>query len=184
MSDNVQGHLLVASPHLPDPNFFRTVVLMVDHSDEGALGVVLNRVSDTSLRTVWERVCGSRCMSKQNLFVGGPVEGPLMALHTFADLDGVEIVPGLYFTSEKASLENLVENARDPFRIFTGYAGWEAGQLDTELRVGGWLTTKTQKTQVLGDHDQIWQDVTHEIGAEITRQATRFRHVPVDPRSN
>ena len=79
MADNAQGRLLVASPHLPDPNFYRTVVLMIDHSHDGALGLVLNRVSDTSLRTVWESVVGSECGTQQHLFVGGPVDGPLMA---------------------------------------------------------------------------------------------------------
>jgi putative transcriptional regulator len=157
---------------------------MIDHSHEGALGVVLNRVSDTSLQTVWESVCESDCVSEQNLFVGGPVEGPLMALHTDAELDGVEVLPGLFFTSEKASLEHLVEQVKTPFRIFTGYAGWGPGQLDAELRVGGWLVAETCCKQVLGDDDELWQHVTHRIGAEITNQSMPFRHIPADPRSN
>ena len=92
---NIQGSLLVASPHLPDPNFYRTVVLMIEHSDDGALGVILNRISDTPLRRVWESVCNSECVSNEHLFVGGPVEGPLMALHRDMNLEGVEILPGL-----------------------------------------------------------------------------------------
>ena len=181
---NIQGSLLVASPHLPDPNFYRTVVLMIEHSDEGALGVILNRVSDTPLRRVWESVCESECVSNEFLFIGGPVEGPLMALHTNAELDGLEVIPGTFFTSEKTTLERLVEIPDSQFRIFSGYSGWGAGQLDTELKMGGWLTAHAKARQILGDFDELWQNVTHAIGAEITDRALGIRHRPSDPRSN
>ena len=181
---NIQGSLLVASPHLPDPNFYRTVVLMIEHSDDGALGVILNRISDTPLRRVWESVCNSECVSNEHLFVGGPVEGPLMALHRDMNLEGVEILPGLFFTSEREVLEQLVEAPADRFRIFSGYSGWSAGQLDAELKMGGWLTTSANANQILGDFEELWRDVTHSIGAEITDRALGIRHIPVDPRSN
>lgn len=182
--DSLQGSLLVASPHLPDPNFFRTVVLIIEHNEDGALGVVLNRVSNTPLSKVWESICGADCISQDHLFVGGPVEGPLMALHGDAELDGLEVVPGIYFTSERSSLEQLVGNSSQRFRMFSGYAGWGAGQLDAELRVGGWLTAPANPRQVLGDVDELWHNVTHAIGSQITDQALRIRHKPNDPRNN
>jgi putative transcriptional regulator len=182
--DYVTGSLLVASPKLPDPNFYRTVVFMVEHSEQGALGVVLNRESNTTLRRIWEDISGSACKSDRRLHIGGPVSGPLMALHCDRELEGVEVIPGVYFSSEKDTLEALVAQSEKPFRMYSGYAGWGAGQLDGELHVGGWLTAQAHWDHLFKDHADLWQEVTHAIGAEITDQALRIRHVPSDPRAN
>jgi putative transcriptional regulator len=178
------GSLLVASPRLPDPNFFRSVVFMIEHGEGGALGVILNRPANTTLRHVWESIADSVCKSDRCLHVGGPVDGPLMALHNDAELDGIEVIPHVYFSSERSTLEALVAQREKPFRIFSGYAGWGPGQLDDELQAGGWLTTRAHRRHIFQDHEDLWQDVTHAIGAEITDQALRIRHLPVDPRDN
>lgn len=181
---SIQGSLLVASPHLPDPNFYRSVVLMVEHNEEGAMGLVLNRVSDTSLRTVWESVENADCNSEQYLFVGGPVDGPLMALHADPSLEGFPVIPGINFTTDRDSLKTLATRPTHDYRIFSGYAGWGPGQLDAELEVGGWLVSPGDAEDVLGDEDELWKRITHAIGDRITRQAIRSRHVPADPQAN
>ncbi len=76
---SLRGNLLVASPHLPDPNFFRSVVFIVEHQEDGALGLILNRVSPQRLKEVWETASEAPCVSDQYLRIGGPVPGPLMA---------------------------------------------------------------------------------------------------------
>ncbi len=182
--NNLTGSLLIASPKLPDPNFYRSVVFIVEHSEQGALGVILNRESDTSLRRVWENIPDSICRSKRHLHIGGPVEGPLMALHPDSELDGVEVIPDVYFSSEKSTLEALVAQREKPFRIFSGYAGWGTGQLDGELLAGGWLTTSANRQHIFADHRDLWQQITHAIGAEITNRALKIRHQPTDPRDN
>jgi putative transcriptional regulator len=181
---SLTGSLLVASPKLPDPNFYRAVVFMVEHGEGGALGVILNRPGNTTLRHVWESVADSVCESDRYLHVGGPVDGPLMALHDDADLDGMEVIPHVYFSSERMTLEALVAQQEKPFRIFSGYAGWGPGQLDDELKAGGWLIARTHPHHIFQDHDDLWQNLTHSIGAQITDQALRIRHLPVDPRAN
>ncbi len=182
----LKGSLLVASPHLPDPNFYRTVVLMVEHTEEGAFGLVLNRVCDARLDDVWNSVGGTRCHSDQFLRVGGPVEGPLMALHTLTNLEGIEVIPKVYFSSQKSDLEFLVEHPEPPFHMFSGYAGWGPHQLEEEMQRGGWLTTPAHWEHVFArdDDDELWRRVTHEIGAEITNQTLKIRHAPIDPRNN
>ncbi len=82
----LQGSLLVASPHLPDPNFFRSVVFMIEHESEGALGLILNRVTNTTLKTIWAALEEREIENEQFLHVGGPVEGPLMALHALTPI--------------------------------------------------------------------------------------------------
>lgn len=81
MTNSLEGHLLVASAELRDPNFFQAVVLLIRHSEEGALGLILNRRTTATIRQVWEQVSDIACTSTQPLHLGGPVQGPLMALH-------------------------------------------------------------------------------------------------------
>jgi putative transcriptional regulator len=182
--DHIKGAFLVASPHLPDPNFFRSVVLMVEHSDEGALGLILNRVTNTTLKEVWQSVGQASCETDQHLYLGGPVNGPLMALHADPNLEGTEVIPHVFFSSEKQTLEALVLPPARQFRIFSGYAGWGPGQLEQELRVGGWLVAAAHSHQIFGNEEDLWRQVTHAIGSEITHGALRIRHVPSDPQCN
>lgn len=181
--ESLKGFFLVASPHLPDPNFFRSVVLMVEHSDQGALGVILNRATHTTLSEFWSEVGELSCRREDPLYVGGPVEGPLMALHDVADLEGIEVIDDVYFTSDRDAMQTLV-NSRQSFRIFSGYAGWGPGQLESELQIGGWLTCPATREQIFGDADDLWRQVTHAIGNEITDRALKIRHQPADPRCN
>jgi putative transcriptional regulator len=183
--DSLQGQLLIASPHLPDPNFYRSVVLIVEHQEEGALGVILNRVGSRRLEEVWRTACESECRLRDHLRVGGPVEGPLMALFSDSALEGHEVVPGVYFSSERDVLESLVMQDESTCRIFSGYAGWGGGQLDEEMRVGGWLTAPAHRDHVFDkDEETLWQRVVNTIGDEITRNALNIRHVPTDPSCN
>ena len=95
---SLKGKLLVASPQLSDPNFHRTVVLIIEHNDEGAFGLVLNRTSSKTIKQVWERVTDEPCESDQPLHVGGPVGGPLIAVHqhaVFSDLQLPDLLDGL-----------------------------------------------------------------------------------------
>ncbi len=79
---SLQGYFLIASPHLSDTNFRRSVVLLLKHSDEGAFGLVLNRPTDSLLSEVWELISESPCKLGEAIHIGGPVGGPLMALHS------------------------------------------------------------------------------------------------------
>ncbi len=137
--ESLQGLLLVASPELADPNFRKTVVLIVRHSaDEGTLGLVLNRHTSTSVRELWQRMGQENCKRDTPLSLGGPCEGPLMALHTDAQVAELEVLPGLYFTASSDQLRALVDEDENagPARFFFGYAGWAAGQLEMELQAG------------------------------------------------
>ena len=89
---SLKGQLLLASTQLVDPHFSHTVIFLIEHDDQGAFGVILNRMSDRRLGDIWEHL-GDR---DQPINLGGPVKGPLIALHSQASLAEAEILPGIY----------------------------------------------------------------------------------------
>ena len=180
----LSGHLLVASTELPDPNFAQTVVLVVEHDENGALGVVLNRPSNYTLKEIWEQVTDQACDSEQPLNLGGPLVGPLMAVHTVDFIADKGILPGVYFSTDKDSLLKLVGQNHQPYRIFTGYSGWGKGQLDGEVANGDWLVTPATVESIFAGGDDPWEVAVRDIKDQELIRALRIRHVPVDPSAN
>lgn len=182
---SLQGQLLVASPHLPDPNFYHTVVLMIQHNEQGALGVVLNRPSASSVREVIARVSDVPCSTDDPIGVGGPIEGPLMAVHQLRSCSETEVFDGVFFATQRDNVLQLVQREDSPFRIFSGYSGWAGGQLEGELKAGGWLTVPANAQYVFHTElDQLWKKATQEIGARILGSTLNIKHIPDDPSMN
>ena len=135
--------LLVSMPQLTDPNFARTVVLLCEHSPEGALGLVVNRPSDIMAA---EAVQMEPPLVKANdlpLLIGGPVEperGWILTT-TLPEVEHKALGSSLYLTASPALLRSALERNPPPRRtlVLAGYAGWEAGQLDSELAESAWL---------------------------------------------
>jgi len=105
--ESLEGHLLVAAPQLLDPNFARALVLLVEHNQEGAFGVILNRPVGKTLQELWREVGSAPCHSHHPIYLGGPVPGPLLSLHTDPDLAETEPAPGVYFAAKKQHLDKL-----------------------------------------------------------------------------
>ncbi len=182
--ESLKGHFLVASPHLLDPNFVRTVVLLMHHNEEGAFGVVLNRPTESTLKELWSKVGETSCDSDEQVHLGGPVTGPLMAVHTDESLAEMEIVPGVYFAAQRDHLEELVKQHEHPFRFFVGHSGWGGGQLEDELKQGAWLTTPATPDFIFYGSDDLWRKVTQHIGRTILTSALRLKGLPQDPSAN
>jgi putative transcriptional regulator len=179
------GRLLVATPLLRDPNFFRTVVFLADHGDGGALGVVLNRPTETTLTDVlplWETAASS----PPSVFLGGPVspEGALALAHVgsvgrpddgFAplvdgfgavDLDGDPAILGPYLAG---------------LRVFAGYAGWGPGQLEGEIAEGAWYVVDAAPDDVFSSApSDLWARVLRRQGGDLALVST----FPADPTMN
>jgi len=181
---SLQGQFLVASPHLADTNFYKGVVLMIKHDDEGAFGLILNRPTENTVAEVWKMVGEEEVDCPQPIFLGGPVSGPLVALHRLKSAAEAEVLPGVYFAAHKDKLQKLVRQTTKPYRFFTGYAGWAGGQLEEELTAGGWLTAKAKKDLIFRDADDLWEQVTRTIGEGILNKAIKLKHVPEDPSLN
>ena len=118
---SLQGQLLVASTTLVDPNFFHTVVLIVQHNEEGALGLVLNRPLRTTIKEMWEQVAEEDADVDGVLHQGGPCEGPLMVIHG-DDVQGeIEVTKDLYFCTSRDRVEQLMSEGGTRMKFFVGH---------------------------------------------------------------
>lgn len=176
--------LLVAVPQMSDENFRQTVVLVLEHSEHGAIGLVLNRPTDFKLTDLWQQMTGKKAKAVGTLFIGGPCEARLVALHTLDQWGNNEILPGLFLTHEPADLEKLLVQGTDPLRLFTGCAGWGPGQIERELAEGTWFVVDAQMGTVLADPDRLWRKVTDEIGKRICFTERERARLPIDPELN
>lgn len=181
---SLTGKLLVASPDLDDPNFKQTVVLVADHDDEGAFGLVLNRPSTVMFKTAWKQWTEEPCSIDSPLLVGGPVRGPLSALHTDPTLSEHEVIPGVYIARDRDLLAALVAAEAQPLRVFAGYSGWGPGQLEAELDTGSWSVTAVTHDFVFGDASTLWDRVTRHSADERLLGWLRVRHPPARPEEN
>jgi putative transcriptional regulator len=164
---SLQGQLLLASSKLLDPNFVHTVILMVQHSEEGALGLILNRPLETTIKQVCEQPpLELPCTLDSPLYKGGPCDGPLMVLHNHEIGGQIEIVPDVHFTTDRSQIEPLLTSEGADVKCFVGYAGWEAGQLENEMETGSWLTLPADKGQIFqddGDDDGLWSKLMAKV---------------------
>ena len=181
---SLRGKLLVANPALPDPNFHRTVVLMLEHSAEGAVGVVLNRPTATDVGDAvpeW----GAFAAEPPVLFEGGPVQ-PQAAI-CLAEVAGAGATPqwhpvlGEVGTLDLTAHEDDVTPPVSRLRVFAGYAGWGAGQLEHELDLGAWFTVDAGPDDVLsGEPRMLWPRVLKRQGGLLAALAS----YPDNPRVN
>ena len=181
---SLQGYFLAASRSLADPNFVRTVVLMLEHSSAGAAGVVVNRPTGATLAEIAEQVLDGPDDWDKPIFLGGPVPGPLVCVHDQEAFSEHQVLPGLFVATHRDALDLIVRKAQLPVRLYSGHAGWGSGQLEGELEAGGWLYTRATKDDIFAEHDTIWKTVTQRIGLEIMAPDLDFEHVPPDPSLN
>ena len=157
---------------------------MIEHDEEGAFGVVLNRPTSKTIQEVWEEVAESPCECNARINMGGPVMGPLLAVHTNASFAEAEILPGVFLASQREYLDQLVRDYKCDFRLFSGYAGWGEGQLESELQQGGWITRPATNDYVFADADELWEQVGKDITREVLQGALHIREFPEDPSLN
>ncbi len=194
---SLKGRLVVATPVLGDPNFARTVALVLEHGDHGALGLVLNRPSEVALGAPlsrWRELASPPGV----LFVGGPVSREavigLARLAGRGPGSGIPGIPGIPGGARGVQPVvgdlNVVDLTADPdqlapsvaaLRIFTGYAGWGGGQLEAEIGQRAWFVVDAAPTDAFSSTpDGLWRDV-------LRRQAPalrRFSLYPADPSLN
>jgi putative transcriptional regulator len=182
---SLQGQLLVASPRLVDPNFFHTVVLLVQHSEESALGLVLNRPLQTSVKAMWREVAeGEECEIEGALHQGGPCEGPLMVLHTDDASAEIEVGGGIYFCTSRDRIERLVHEGSAQMKFFVAYAGWTAGQLESEIEEGSWLALPGNPEAVFAGDEHLWSDLIRAISRAGVSGMVDPKRIPDDPSVN
>ena len=181
---SLQSHLLIAGAELAEP-FQRAVVLLVRHNDEGALGLILNRSTNAELKDTWSKVSEVPCHRHALIHVGGPCEGPLVALHTSEFLMELEVLQGVYFCAGKDKLERLAaQQDGTPVKFFAGYSGWSAGQLENEIARGSWSVLPARPEHVFQPDDELWRRVSREVADLAWRQTLHIKQAPKDPSLN
>ncbi len=158
----ISGRLLVASPMLGDPNFARTVVLMLAHGDEGALGLVLNRPSEVDVGAVLPEVWLDVAPDPRVLFVGGPVapDSVIGLARVRGEGEGYVAMAGGLVTVDLERTPDSIADGVSATRIFAGHAGWGPGQLEGELTVPGWIVVDAEDGDPFTDDpDGLWRVV-------------------------
>lgn len=182
MNNSLRGHFLLATRHLHDPNFFRSAVLLLEHNEEGAMGVVVNRPSSVN---VAHALSGHFDVPNSDdvIYVGGPVEpSALSMLHNnpaWGDQE-LSILPGVYIGSSAQAFEEIVisgqKNASCQYRIYSGYSGWGEGQLEGEVSRGDWFTLQASPDFVFSNNPyETWEQLLSQF-----HKAHRLLPIPTD----
>jgi putative transcriptional regulator len=169
---------------MDDPNFFRSVVLMVQHTDEHSIGLILNRPTDFSLEKVVSMVCEEKCVHDGKLYCGGPVEGPLIALHDNPNISGESCFDGVKICTRQEDLIMLFQSKTSKLKLFDGMAAWGPGQLEEELETGSWLVTDIDADVVLGNEPEIWDTLVRRIGQDVLLVDENITDTPTNPEWN
>ncbi len=178
--ESLQGKLLVSSPSLIDPNFRKTVVLVAHHDDEGAMGLVLSRPSDVAAAEAVPLLEGLPG-AEGPVFVGGPVQPEaFMVLAEFEDVEeaAAPIMDRLGFMPSDSEPDDL---SIKRLRLFAGYSGWSAGQLEAELEETAWIVVDAETDDAFADDpDELWRTVLHRKGGPFSL----MENMPFDPEMN
>lgn len=177
----LQGHFLVATPYLGDPQFHGGVIYLCDHNKDGALGVMVNRPLDISLGEILEQLDMDGAELEEPVFDGGPVQPERgFVLHppgrAWANTTAVE--EGIMLTTSRDILQAIGEDAGpERFRVTLGYAGWGEGQLESELASNAWLTCPATPDLLFDtDWSQLYSAVLRRLGINLNQLSESVGH--------
>ena len=162
--------LLLAMPQLQDPNFIKSVVLLCEHREEGAMGLVVNRCTDTLASAIVQLEPMPKGDSALPVWIGGPVDparGWLLLAENLGD--GIEVSPGLYLSASRDLLRRVIQDRElaNRCRFLVGYAGWGPRQLDSELAASAWLTVPVDKELMFETPgEEMWEVAIRRLGIE------------------
>lgn len=179
----IKGRILASEPYLPDPNFERTIILLTENNEEGSVGFVLNKPSETLVSEVIDTIKNIEA----RVYIGGPVQqDTLHFIHRIDSIvDAIKIVDGIYWGGNFEQLLSMIENHQiDPFDIkfFLGYSGWSPGQLDEELKADSWIVSDkvTQDLIFETPPEMMWKKSLQSLGGRFSV----YSNYPVDPNMN
>jgi len=181
MDDSLRGKLLVASPALSDPSFDRAVVLMTEHSEDGAMGIVLNQPADSAARDLMPSL--EEIAHDDPLFIGGPVQPQaVVLLAEFADTSAAAwiVVADVGLASADTEFDDLGDAVRRG-RFYAGYSGWGPGQLEAEIELDSWIIEPPLPAELFPDDpESLWSDVLARKGGSYML----ISRMPEDPSLN
>ncbi len=187
--ESIEGKALVASPYLTERNFLRSVVYILRHDKDGAFGLILNRPTELTVGDLMERFSDDPHTNVEPIYNGGPVEGPLLVIHDRAEgaeADDFEFCAalGLFVATDQDVIFDIWETEDCKYRCFDGYSGWGAGQLESEMKAGGWLVWDCPPETVFADPESMWKQAVQQIGRDILAVQIDASRIPGDPSAN
>ncbi len=179
----IQGRLLISEPFLSDYYFKRSIVAILDHTEDGTIGIVLNKEIGVKLSDVFKDI------PKNNfhLYLGGPVRTDnLYYIHKIGKKinNSIHITEGIYWGGDLDSVKELIEQGQlhdGNIRFFLGYSGWAPLQLDEELKLNSWIVSRTHISKILSFEPSLAWNKTLELMGGVYKYWTNF---PKDPLSN
>jgi putative transcriptional regulator len=182
---SLRGHLLISTHILLDPDFARTVLLVLEHDEDGARGVVLNRPTETTLSDLAGRDFEEGFVWDRPIHLGGPVTGPFTVLHAIEDLADREVIPGVYHTVEATKVQEVISRKPEPLLAVANHSGWGPGQLEGEFDEGSWLSLPATPEHVFWSGEkELWKVVVSEVNARKLADLLGLGALPPDPRMN
>ena len=178
------SQLLIAAPELENDFFSKSVVLVLEHSKTtGAAGIVLNKPSEVPLEEIWPELDEQEFVRANELVnIGGPCDGPVVALHSCPECTEVSVLPGVSMAVQSNNLHRLMAQDHVSTRVFSGYSGWAPGQLESEIGAGGWYATEASPALIFGELSDIWRRACEQYGNQII--ASVCKNIPSDPSDN
>ena len=181
---SLNGYFLIAAPTLLDPNFVRSVILIIQHGSQGAMGVILNRPLKRTIGEAWQQVAELPIDNAQPLHEGGPCPGPLIAIHQLPTFNELQILSDVAVAISSESVAALVRQNTQPAKFVFGNAGWAGGQLEAEINDGAWLLLPATPESVFAPAEGLWLKLTREASRRATAPGIPDFIVPTDPHLN
>ena len=182
-SNNVlpsRGKILISEPFLRDATFGRSVILLIDHTDEGTMGLIINKPLPIFVNDIIKEF---KYINDIPLYKGGPVAtDTLFYLHTLANISGaIPVSKGLYLNGDFDEIKKYIlqgNKVDQHIRFFLGYCGWEGEQLNDELKENTWLVSKEDKDYLMNsDTKDMWKEALEKLGRKYEAWS-RFPRVP------
>lgn len=179
---SLKGHLLIATPQLRSPIFGRSVILMIEQTDDGALGLILNQPIKTTMTDLAGTIFVDHFEWEKPISLGGPVASSLLMLHANETLADDEIIPGVYLTTDGAKVQELIEHRSEPSLVVANYSGWGPGQLEGEIRENAWLVLPATFEHVFWSGEkELWNVAVNQVQGRRLTDLLGLRVVPADP---
>lgn len=182
-SNNVlpsRGKILISEPFLRDATFGRSVILLIDHTDEGSMGIVMNKQLPLFLNDI---IMEFKYLDEIPLYKGGPVAtDTLFYMHTLGDIPGaIPICKGLYLNGDFDQIKRYIlqgNKVSEHIRFFLGYSGWESEQLNEEIKENTWLISEGGTSYLMKDNiKDMWRTALEKLGSKYETWS-RFPQVP------
>ena len=163
---------LVAARGMQDPNFARTVVLLIDYDAQGAFGLIITRPTRHTLAEIWPEITG---LEAHAVFWGGPVF-PNRLLFLLRSEQAPEemrqVIPGVHLGSDELTLKRIIAEGRERFRTYAGYSGWAPGQLDNEIARGDWHLVPAERRFIFDTPpEEVWDELIRSVDIQVVKLA-------------